>query len=668
MEKKITHQFFVVVVVFIIGYLFKSWFIHQFIIGGDWSYFYLEYLSRMPLLPQIWMPLQQNGLGGLNPILNLSLFHTITTIPSIMWPHIPWNISYKIFWFGLFLFTSFYSSLTFIREHFDSTFTRPWFILAPLLYTTNTYVLMVVGGGQMGVALAYAIAPLVLSKVMRTLGHPTFKYICISGLILGIQVMLDPRIAYISLLGVGIYLFFVQRRDFKKILLALSVMGGIAVVLNAFWIVPLIFLRNNPLTSLGPEYTSQSAVQFFSFTDFSHTFGLLQPNWPENIFGKTYFLQPEFLLLPILAFISFLFLQKSKSSKKLLYVGLLAIVGAFLSKGVKDPFGWPYLWMYQHVPGFAVFRDPTKFYVLTAIGYSVLIPFSIAHIEEFFMRTFKKRHLVRGVLSILFIVCWLSFIREATFGQLGGTFVNHEVPQDFIFLKDAWLLQKDFFRTLWIPRQSRFSYYDPNHRAMESNELFVEATSSSELSKSLSLEKVREKMKEMSIKYIIVPIDSLGEIFLEDRRYSQAKRDHYISVLDDNGFKKIQSTDNIIYETGQYWDLFHVEGQASFSFKNDSPNRYIVHVSIAKPSVLYFSESYQRGWVAVEAKRNVLESKRTEYGLNSFELTTIGSYDLVVYFEPQKYGDYGYIISFVSFCTILISIILVHAKEDEYNG
>ena len=37
-----------------------------------------------------------------------------------------------------------------------------------------------------------------------------------------------------------------------------------------------------------------------------HALSLLHPNWPENLFGKVYFLQPEFLILPILAFSAFL--------------------------------------------------------------------------------------------------------------------------------------------------------------------------------------------------------------------------------------------------------------------------------------------------------------------------------------------------------------------------
>ena len=88
--------------------------------------------------------------------------------------------------------------------------------------------------------------------------------------------------------------------------------GTIAVLLNLYWVLPLLMLKENTLDALGSAYTTVGALRFFSFADFSHSLSLLHPNWPENLFGKTYFLQPEFLLLPMLAFSSLLFVKSLK--------------------------------------------------------------------------------------------------------------------------------------------------------------------------------------------------------------------------------------------------------------------------------------------------------------------------------------------------------------------
>ena len=167
------------------------------------------------------------------------------------------------------------------------------------------------------------------------------------------------------------------------------------IALHAFWILPAILTHQNPLEQLGSAYSTTGAVKFFSFAALENALSLLHPNWPENLFGKTYFMKPEFLGLPILAYISLLFIstkEKTKEQKKtvqyVLYFALLALIAAFLAKGANDPFGEIYLWMFTNIPGFGVFRDSTKWYVLIAISYSLLIPFSLKHLQDIFKKKF----------------------------------------------------------------------------------------------------------------------------------------------------------------------------------------------------------------------------------------------------------------------------------------
>ena len=157
----------------------------------------------------------------------------------------------------------------------------------------------------------------------------------------------------------------------------------IAAVVNAFWVIPMAVMKNNPLESLGSAYTSIDALKFYSFADFSHALSLLHPNWPENLFGKTYFLQSEFVIIPLIAFASLLFIgQRADSKKQIVFFSILALIGAFLAKGAQEPFGSVYQWMFTHVPGFVMFRDPTKWYVLVALGYSVLVPITLEGVVD----------------------------------------------------------------------------------------------------------------------------------------------------------------------------------------------------------------------------------------------------------------------------------------------
>ena len=178
----------------------------------------------------------------------------------------------------------------------------------------------------MGVAMAYALAPLVLTQFIKLRDHATFRRAIITGLSLSLMVLFDPRIVYVLMFGVVIYWIIaciLNRKPFFPTCLYGIVPFILAGFVHAFWILPILIFRVNPIESLGSAYSSIASVKFFSFGDFSHALALLHPNWPENMFGKVYFLQPEFLLIPLLALSSLFFIkQKSDNRKMILFLSL----------------------------------------------------------------------------------------------------------------------------------------------------------------------------------------------------------------------------------------------------------------------------------------------------------------------------------------------------------
>ncbi|MEK7119589.1 MAG: hypothetical protein AAB889_03675, partial [Patescibacteria group bacterium] len=289
-------SFYLFVLLSVIFFVFRKWFIHPEIIGGDWPYYYEDFLKNFSLVPVIWQPWMGNGLGGVQPLLGLHLFSSIIIVPFTQWLGIPWNIVYKVGWFGLFIALSIYGSkklweVTDNREQRAEGF--PWWMVASLVYTTNTYILMVTGGGQMGVALAYSIAPFVLASFIKLYesvytplsvvipaqagiqsGSPIrsgmTKCAVVAGLVLGFQVMIDPRIAYVTMVGVGLYVIANSKWQIANVISTLVVPLVIAAGVNAFWVIPMAVMKNNPLESLGSAYTSIDALKFYSFADFSH--------------------------------------------------------------------------------------------------------------------------------------------------------------------------------------------------------------------------------------------------------------------------------------------------------------------------------------------------------------------------------------------------------------
>lgn len=665
--------------------VFWSWFSPGPIIGGDWPYFFEEMLSEFRLYPQSWNPMYSNGLGGViqNYFLNQYLHLTVYLFVNIL--HISWIVTYKVLWFGLFLALASFSIGYLFRIFFPS-YTAWQFVVSVFLFAVNTYILMIVGGGQMGIALAYAITPFVLSLFIQCIDFIValpenftiknsikifFKKSIILGLVLATQIMFDPRMAYMTIIVIGIY-FFLQIKAYTHFTpVSLFAIFGvilpvlISILLHMQWILPLLVFRSNPL----PEgVTSTQGFLFFSFADFSHAFSLLHPNWPENIFGKTYFLKSEFLGLPLLAYSSLLFVTVSKFNTRkvsidrmVVFFSLLGLLGAFLAKGAIPPFGDINQWLFAYVPGMNLFRDPTKFYTLIALSYSILIPFSIFQVYAYIKKKLKTQSYLPHLL-FLCTVLYLSFlISPAIYGKLGGTFQKHEIPREYIELKDFLLSQPEFFRTLWVPKQSRFAFVSSNHPAIEAMPLF-EATTAAETVLAIKVHLSQDYLVKLSVRYIIIPYDSLGEIFLKDRKYNHTERMEVEKQLDTIPWLKKRKSGNIsIYETISYNDRFILQNEGGSSYEMISPTKYSVLLNTKSENRLIFSENYNPYWIGKIGNRT-MQSIKTDEGLNSF-IVPFGEYRMDVFYRPDVYYFYGRIIAIATFLVVIVALVVLQATS-----
>lgn len=639
--------------------IFKGWFLYPFIISSDWPFFFAETLQNFPLFPPAWAPVNGIGLGGEVVLYSLDSYVYLINWLFVSTLGLPWEIVYKIFIFGLFICLSIFSSVFLIKTVFNKVSVLSMF-LSSLLFTANTYILMVVDGGQVGVALAYSVAPLVLSRFLVIIQNSKSQLhnSLLAGLVLALQVMFDARIAYITIIPVGLYyLFFMRHISFKKSTIYIILVPlGVTILLHASWILPLIISKSSLAGDVINKQTSLGAFRFFSFSYFSQSLSLLHPNWPENIFGKVYFMRSEFLFLPILAYSSLLFLQ-GKHKKIIAFFAILGVLGAFLAKGASEPFGWLNEIFYQYIPGMNMFRDSTKFYLLTALSYMVLIPFSLSQISTILKAKLNQKYVQN--LLMLFTICYLLFlIRPVFLNQLKGTFKLHTMPQEYTDLKNFIVSKPTFFRTLWIPQQQRYNFYSYAHPAISATELY-KATNSAEVFKGLQKETARNYLSDLSIQYIIVPHDSFGEIFVKDRKYDDDQRQKVIAQLDAakwlkrvDGFGKI-----VVYKTENARDHFWIENIGTISYKVVSPVEYEVFVSDLKPGVMVFGESYNPDWIAQIGGKKI-RSQKTKEGFNSFLIEKEGKYR--IYFEKQTIYDYGRIISVISLIVILFILLYRH--------
>lgn len=610
----------------------------------------------------------------------------------------------RIVWWFPFFIISFFSISFLFKKFFPKNSLS---VLAPLIFVFNTYILMILGGGQIaGIGLAYALSPLVLYLFINNINTTPVKnypvrFTCsvLPALILAVQIMFDLRIAYITMVAVLLYIVLRIRYSFLRenvfrvlrlIVYSLFIPLFITFLLLAYWIFPALIIHQNPLMQLGQNYTSESAVKFFSFANFENALGLLHPNWPDNIFGKVGFMKPEFLALPLLAFMSLLFTKSPEDESKeivqtkkffVLFFSLLGLLGIFLAKGANPPFGEIYLWLFNRIPGFIMFRDPTKWYLLVTLSYSVLIPYSLFKIQGFIDvkieskdkeltdKQAKKQSKIQNYSRTIVIACFIFFflflIRPALFGQLKGVFSSKPVPQEYKNLALFLGSQKTFSRTLWLPTYQRFGYISSLHPAVYSQDLFG-VSDSKKIISLLKQEKTLQFLQNTGVKYIIVPFDNTGDIFSKDGKYDntlylqtvqQVAKIQYLKKL--NGFGKIA-----VFEVSNPKDHFWLSSinsqKRQLPYKIISPSAYEIQLSnINKGDILIFSDAYNPLWTA-KTGNDLINSALYDKLFNSFSFQRSGSYKIYVTFEPQKWIYIGLTVSLI---TLLICATLLITRK-----
>lgn len=659
----------------------------------DWLFFFNEQIHQFSLLPFVWDPLRGNGFGE-----NISAILWIRTyLNSSVW--ILYNI-FKFNWFFIeivifwliFIILGIISINYFVKTVFIKK-NLTVYVITYLIYFANTYILMLLNGGQLGVFLAYAVTPLVFSlfiKITMTNSKVTrlayWKKVVLTSLALSLQILFDPRITYITLVAVLIYYvfnFLLKRENIRSIRINLSLFktnlsaflltGLLTMGVHFYWLSYFLFSPKNLFMDPDGTKTDVSLVKFLSFGDFSHSLSLLHPTWPENIFGKTYFLQPEFLLLPIIAYSSLLFLRNSKSEMRnsilISFFALLSLIGIFLAKGSKEPFGEVYLWLFNHVPGFIMFRDSTKWYILISLSYSVLIPFTILNIYQSIKQRFSIKSKIfnfQNLFLLSFILYLIFLIRPLLLGQVRGTFKVYRVPEEYVKLKDYLYKDKTFSRTLWIPKRQRFGFYDFMHPAVSSLDLFKVASSSSVLdvlNDENTYSEIEKLIKELGIKYVIVPYDSQEEFFLEDRKYSPEIRQDIDEKLEKITFlkKKSEFKDLSVYELKpEVNSLFTIKSENKIilpKWKIINPAKYNVSLeNVSKNYDIIFSQTYDSNWTASINGKTFTSKYKDKYH-NVFELSEENSNFVIIEYKLQKYMYYSLIISILTLLTISFIIV-----------
>lgn len=136
------------------------------------------------------------------------------------------------------------------------------------------------------------------------------------------------------------------------------------------------------------------------------------------------------------------------------FFALLALLGIFLSKQVAPPGGFVYKLLFEYFPGFSAFREASKFYVLIAMSYSVMISGGVAWLWQ----QRKLRWLFWSILGFLMLFSVWN-VRSYITGDIASLFVIKTPATDYARLNNFLSTQTGYGRTMIVPKYSRWMWY-----------------------------------------------------------------------------------------------------------------------------------------------------------------------------------------------------------------
>lgn len=322
-----------------------------------------------------------------------------------------------------------------------------------IFFLLNSFFLLLFDGGQLSLALAYCTLPVAYFYFLKVLkSDKSADKLKFAAWVLLLSIF-DIRIVYLLTFVILVFLIFrffttleKQLIILKRFALVFLITGIILMGFHAFWLWPA--LASKPI-QLPQTYDRTSQISFLSFSSLQDSILLQQPHWPQNVFGRISNPRPEFMLIPLLVFSSLILIKKNKQSSSAdKIVGfwlLISVVTIFLSKGSNEPFPQVYSFLFTYIPGFSFFRDPTKFYFLITLSYSILIAFSVQSLSKY------------KIIPLLLLLYFTFLARPLYLGQMTGMISSPKLQKEFIQLGNI-LNNNDSGRVFWIPSQAPLGY------------------------------------------------------------------------------------------------------------------------------------------------------------------------------------------------------------------
>ncbi len=630
---------------------------------------FVDTWKNLFVLPSLWSS-YYNGLGGID--LLLSWFPSFNVVfAGLASVGLDSRVVFRLFYLIPIPFLSTIGSFLLARHFTKSNLAG---FISALVFSFNVGFLLAETGSPT-ISLAEGLAPLILFSYSVYLKSGKAKHGLLTGLLSFICASYEFRIFYIIAFILIFYSIFFHLFELKITVhnarrrIFLSLLPLLVVLfLSLYWILPLFFTHN-----LAGNALFNRSLFGDKFSSLRQSIALFSPWWTGGHGYAGGVVQPiprQFWIIPILVILGFVVNIKNKY---VYYFVFLSLLGILLTKQSDYPFPDLYSWLFTHFPGFNAYREASKFLVILYLGYSVLIGFFVSWIDRNFINS-KFLHFFKLLVVVEIASLFLVNARPFVIGSIGGLFTPKHLPAEYQTLKNFLISDREYYRTLWIPTNSLWGYFDnlhpvinmhtsyfdtwgnifstrPDFRIMPDTSRYI-TNDNHQAFNFLYQNYSANLINILSIKYVIVPLKDTqndDDMFVN---YGMNDRQYILDFLNRLPFlKKIDiNTPHIdVYENKSFRPLFYLTDSppsifdskpASFSavaYQSFSSTRYLIRVNHLKdPEILSFSQSYSPDWTLYMGKINPLLAIFTSKSLSSQMHSQADSTFNTFYLSPDE--------------------------------
>lgn len=263
-------------------------------------------------------------------------------------------------------------------------------VVAGLLYMLSQAALSRWGSGQLNVAMAIALAPVILwSWSLCLQAFSVRRALGLSLLVTAILLIRLDMLLYVAPFMILYALFAVPyaspARPLRNAALTLAVAVPGALALNIYQILPVAFgygprwLSSGQLFDLH-QISSHTLTAYQSLLGFGREIGYLaftgQQTWYSFPFLPLWAYYAAASLVIICGFLGLAWHR----GRRTIFLSVMAILAVFLAKGSDPPFGDLYTWAVTHVPVVSDIRDPNRWLIFEALALGPLAGITVDRI------------------------------------------------------------------------------------------------------------------------------------------------------------------------------------------------------------------------------------------------------------------------------------------------